>query len=102
MSTYADSSFDKFCPFPGIEVVEAESDFSIEELEEFTKELTIPEHFDMSGVVIESRPATHIGSVIVASRTPESPREPWAPDHHWHSDRTYWGKNQFASVLYAK
>lgn len=102
MSTYTGGSFDTFSPFPGVEVVNADGDFSIGDFEEFAKGLIIPDHFDVTGLLTKSRSAEQMGSVIVASRTPEHPREPWAPDHHWHSDRTYWGENPFASVLYAQ
>jgi alpha-ketoglutarate-dependent taurine dioxygenase len=88
--------------FPGIEVLQLERDLSIEELQEFASTLVIPKHVDISCNVIDAKLAEPLGQCVEMRRSPDSPREPWAPDHHWHTDRVYWGENQFATILYAK
>jgi alpha-ketoglutarate-dependent taurine dioxygenase len=89
-------------PLPGVEILQLDGGLSVHEFEAVVPMLTIPRHLDMTGAQIEAKPATQLGDTIIARRMPEKPRDPWAPDHHWHSDRTYWGENQFASVLYAQ
>lgn len=89
-------------PLPGIEILSLDAELSVAEFEAVVSTLAIPEHFDMAGDRIEPRPAIQMDDTIKAGRTPNKPRDPWAPDHYWHSDRTYWGDNQFASVLYAR
>ncbi len=89
-------------PMPGVEVFQLDAGMSEGEFEDFTDTLVIPEHWDLDGQRTPMRPAVRLGGTIAMSRTVDTPREPWAPDHHWHSDRTYWGDNQFASVLYAQ
>lgn len=88
--------------FPGIEVMQLEPGLSVQEFEEFASTLVIPLHVGMLGTRVEVELAEPLDSTIAMHRSPDSPRESWAPDHHWHTDRAYWGENQFATILYAQ
>lgn len=101
MSLYL-AGAEAFSPFPGIEVFNIGGQLSPDDFLQFSKELVIPSHVDMQGALINCRPNQPDGKVIEAQRSVQSPRDPWAPDHHWHSDKTYWGENPFASALYAQ
>lgn len=103
MSLYGNPSSTPEGYFPGIEVIEVGSRLSNREFEEFVGGLVIPAHFDMQGAFTEERQAQPLGETTSMRRNPEKPRDPWAPDHFFHTDRGYWDKiNQFATVLYAQ
>jgi len=91
-------------PFPGIEILNIGSGLDHTQFTKFVSSLVLPHHFGEQGELIDARPAQLFErDIVAASRTPEKPRDPWAPDHHWHYDGGYsGGTNQFASVLYAQ
>jgi len=104
MSSYSGFESSVGRPLPGVEVLDIGGGLDPNQFTEFVKSLTIPAHADWAGNSVEARPARLFDRALAAaSRTPEKPRDPWAPDHYWHFDGGYSGEaNQFASVLYAQ
>ncbi len=103
MSLYSRSFDSAEQPLPGVEVLELEPRMSIPEFEEFAWDLVIPAHWEMDGSYVpRAAQAFQLDKTIQMVRCLDKPRDPWAPDHHWHSDKSYWGKNQFATVMYAQ
>jgi alpha-ketoglutarate-dependent taurine dioxygenase len=103
MSLYEKSSTPLRVYFPGVEVLAAQPGLSMQEFGEFVGTLVIPSHTSTQGALTKERPAQPLGDITEMNRSPDDPRDPWSPDHHWHTDRGYWGEqNQFATMLYAQ
>jgi hypothetical protein len=79
-------------PFPGLTILPFEPGMDMESFRDLLQNV-ISELYQNQSLVLHSKHNT-------SHRSPNSPRDEWAPDHYWHSDQSYGKKRPYATALY--